>query len=238
MCGRYVQVSSPELLARRFGVHEVALPAAQADYNVAPRKQVPVVVQREPDRRVLEPMRWGLVPSWAKDPKIGDRLVNARSESLGDKPAYKHAFRAKRCLIPADGFYEWRSVPGSRRKQPVFFHARDGEPVAFAGLWDAWRDRDDPDAEWLRSCVIVTTRANRMMAPVHDRMPVILPESAWDAWLDPSNHDMRAIPRLLEPPPDDLLEAWPVSTDVNNVRTNGPQLVQPVDPQAPSLTER
>ena len=238
MCGRYIQVSSPTLLAERFDVDEVAIPETpEPDYNVAPRKEVLTIVQRgldDPDgagsrgTRVLEQMRWGLVPSWAKNEKIGDRLINARAESLAEKPAFKTAFRKRRCIIPADGFYEWQRVEGRKQKQPVFVHRRDGEPIAFAGLWEVWRDHEEPDAPWLLSCAIVTTRANATMAPVHDRMPVILPEGAWDRWLD-----VRAggtLDPLLVPAPDSLIELWPVTTMVNSTRNNGPELVEPVEP--------
>lgn len=232
MCGRYVQVSSPELLAERFDVDEVVLaePPA-ASYNVAPRQQVLTVVQRAPERRVLEQMRWGLVPSWAKDPKIGDRLINARAESLAEKPAFKRAFRRHRCILPADGFYEWQVVPGRKQKQPMFVHGRDGEPLAFAGLWEAWRDASDPDAPWICSCVIVTTRANAVMAPVHDRMPVVLAASEWETWLDPTNEDVDGLRELLVPPPDATIEMWPVATLVNSTRNDGPELVERAEPE-------
>jgi len=230
VCGRYVQVSSPELLAERFQVDEIALAdTPEADYNVAPRKQVLTVVQRSPERRVLERMRWGLVPSWAKDPKIGDRLINARAESVAEKPAFKRAFRRHRCLLPADGFYEWQVVPGRKQKQPMFVHRRDGEPLAFAGLWEAWRDPDDADAPWICTCVIVTTRANAVIAPVHDRMPVLLEASAWDTWLDPTNEDVDGLRELLAPASDATIEMWPVATLVNRARNNGPELVARVE---------
>ena len=150
MCGRYVQVSSPTLLVEHFDVDEIGDPRApDADYNVAPRAEVLTVVQRgldDPETaaeggiRVLEPMRWGLVPSWADDLKIGDRMINARAESIAEKPAFKTAFRKRRCIIPADGFYEWQTAHGHKKKQPMFIHRRDGEPIAFAGLWEVWQD--------------------------------------------------------------------------------------------------
>jgi putative SOS response-associated peptidase YedK len=234
VCGRYVQVSSPTLLAEHFAVDEVAVEPHEPDYNVAPRRSVYAVVQREPDRRVLEEMRWGLVPSWAKDLRVGDRLINARAETLADKPAYKRAFAKRRCILPADGFYEWQKRPRERgaraRKQPMFIHRRDGEPLAFAGLWEAWRDPDDPDAPWVTSCVIVTTRANEVLAPVHDRMPVVLGESDWATWLDPGGSDPETLGRLLAPAPSEWFEVYPVSTAVNKPDNNSPDLVAPVDP--------
>ena len=224
MCGRYVQASSPELLAEKFGVDDAQISDHAASYNVAPRAEVPAVRRRQ-DRKVLSLLRWGLVPSWAKDPKIGDRQINARAESIVDKPAYRTAFERRRCLIPADGFYEWQPRPGQKRKQPMFVHRRDGEPMAFAGLWEVWREREDDD--WLRTCAIVTTDANELLAPIHDRMPVILPESAWDTWLDPET-DEQTLRGLLIPAPDDVVVAYPVSTLVNKADHDGPELVQRV----------
>jgi len=241
MCGRFVTASSPALLAERFEVDDVAIANdREPDYNVAPRAQVMVVRQRD-DRRVLSELRWGLVPSWAKDTSVGDRMINARAEGLATKPAYKRSFAKKRCLIPADGFYEWRVVAppttpkGRPKKQPMFVHRRDGEPFAFAGLWDVWKVPEGvvlegvgPDG-WLRSCSIVTTRANDVLLPIHDRMPLLLPESAWAEWLDPGNEDVDALAGLLVPAPDDEIELWPVSTAVNKADNNGPELVRPVE---------
>jgi putative SOS response-associated peptidase YedK len=231
MCGRFVQVASAELLAERFGVDEIRAPAHEPDYNVAPRKTVYAVRQRE-DRRVLSELRWGLVPSWAKDPKIGDRMINARAESLSDKPAYRRAFERRRCLIPAEGFYEWQSRGAGKRKQPVFVRRRDGEPLAIAGLWEVWSNPDDPEGELLRSCVIVSTNANRTLEPIHDRMPVLVEERDWATWLDPGTSDFEALKGLLVPAPDDLVVAYPVSTLVNKTDQNGPELVEPAGPEA------
>jgi putative SOS response-associated peptidase YedK len=237
MCGRFVQASSPELLVERFGVDELAAAAHGPSYNVAPRASVYAVrdrAERDGRRRYLSELRWGLIPSWAKDPKIGDRMINARAESLVDKPAYERAFRRHRCLVPAEGFYEWQRR-GSR-KQPMFVHRRDGEPMAFAGLWAAWRNPngDDPDGDWLRSCVIVTTNANDTVAPLHDRMPVVLEERDWDRWLDPDTGDVDALTQLLAPAADDLLVAYPVATAVNSADNDGPELVERVELE-PSL---
>jgi len=234
VCGRYVQISSPTLLAEHFDVDEVVTTTLDPDYNVAPRDDVYGVVERERGTRVLESLRWGLVPSWADDLKIGDRMINARAETLAEKPAYQRAFARRRCILPADGFYEWRALPkqGSARarKQPMFIHRRDGEPLAFAGLWDTWRDPADRESPWIVSCVIVTTRANEMLAPIHDRMPVVLPDAAWSTWLDPVERDLDRLARLLVPAPSDWFEAFPVSTRVNKADHNGPDLVEPVEP--------
>jgi putative SOS response-associated peptidase YedK len=253
MCGRFVQASSPELLVERFGVDELTAPRHEPSYNVAPRATVYAVRDRaggdggfadrrrkaeardcdksEDDRRrrYLSELRWGLIPSWAKDPKVGDRMINARAESLADKPAYERAFRRHRCLVPAEGFYEWQRRGSG--KQPMFIHRRDGEPMAFAGLWAAWRDENDSEADWLRSCVIVTTNANDTVAPLHDRMPVVLEERDWDHWLDPEAGDVDALARLLAPAADDLLVAYPIGTRVNSADNDGPELVERVELQ-------
>jgi putative SOS response-associated peptidase YedK len=173
------------------------------------------------------------VPSWAGDLKVGDRMINARAETLAEKPAYQRAFSRRRCILPADGFYEWQllSKQGSAkaRKQPMFIHRRDGEPLAFAGLWETWRDPGARDAPWIASCVIVTTRANAVLAPIHDRMPVVLDEDLWSGWLDPSEHDLDCLTSMLVPAPSEWFEVHPVSTRVNKAANNGPDLVSPVE---------
>jgi putative SOS response-associated peptidase YedK len=242
MCGRFVSASSPQLLAERFGVSEVGIEEREPDYNVTPRAWVPAVRERprdDPPTRVLTLLRWGLVPSWAKSPAIGDKQINARAESVAERPAYKRAFRKRRCIIPADAFYEWKATdaPHAGRRPPRVPYAvrrRDGEPLAFAGLWEIWRDPsvaddDDPDA-WLRTCVIVTTRANDLLAPIHERMPVVLAEDAWDTWLDPSVDDAATVERLLAPAPDEWFTAYEVSTRVNKPDNNDADLLQPVSP--------
>jgi putative SOS response-associated peptidase YedK len=250
MCGRFVAASSPTLLAERFHVDEQRDTDGPADYNVAPRANVLVVRDRAGDdttTRVLSRLRWGLVPSWANDPSIGDRMINARAETVANKRAYQRAFTKRRCIIPADGFYEWRRVPaepGSSRprKEPTFIHRRDGEPLAFAGLWAAWKVPDDlagtvgDEDGWLRSCAIVTTRANRLLAPIHDRMPVVLPEDVWDRWLDPRADpdaaELDALAALLVPAPDDWFEAYTVSPRVNQAVDHDSDLVRPISDAA------
>ena len=230
MCGRYVSVSSPTILAERFAVEEVRIEDHEPDYNVTPRAEVPVVAVSR-GKRTLDRVRWGLVPSWAKDLSIGDKLINARAGTVATKPAYKRAFAKRRCIVPADGFYEWAKVEGAKRKQPYFIRRRDGEPLAFAGLWEIWHDpNEDDDAPRIRSCVIVTTDANHKLESIHDRMPVVLPESAWDRWLDPEFDDVDALQSLLVPAPDDQIECWPVSTLVNKPANNGPELLEQVEP--------
>ena len=196
------------------------------------------------ERRALSRARWGLVPAWAKDPKIGDRLINARAETIAEKPAYRRAFAKHRCIIPVDGFYEWKVVAlastpkGRPKKQPMFIHRLDGTPLAFAGLWEAWKVPDGIDIGstqdgWLRSCAIVTTEANALLAAVHDRMPVVLPASAWDRWLDPCESNLEALHALLEPAPAEWFDVYPVSTRVNRPVNNDPGLLTRV-PAAPT----
>ena len=164
------------------------------------------------------------MPSWADSPKVASRFINARGETLTEKPAYADAFRRRRCIVPADGFYEWQAAaePGDT-KQPHFIRAVDGQALALAGLWDSWRDAE---GRWLRSCTIVTTGANDVVAPLHDRMPVVLPEEAWAGWLDASELDVRGARALLAPAPAGVLERHRVSTAVNSARNDGPELVE------------
>jgi putative SOS response-associated peptidase YedK len=238
MCGRYVSVSSPTILAERFDVEEMRVEVTEPSYNVTPRADVPAVAQsRANGPRVLDLVRWGLVPSWAESLSIGDRQINARAERIRTANAYKRAFATRRCIIPADGFYEWQAIAPATEgtssakkkiRQPWFFRRRDGEPLAFAGVWEIWHDpAQGDDAPRVRTCSIITTRANELVAPVHDRMPVVLPESAWVEWLDRENHDVDTLHRLLVPAPVDELEAWPVTTLVNKHENNGPELVEP-----------
>jgi putative SOS response-associated peptidase YedK len=246
MCGRFVIASSPELLAERFAVDDVQFDEHTPDFNVTPRAMVPIVRDRpareeRPEQRVLSLVRWGLVPSWAKDPSIGDRLINARSETVATTNSYQAAFAKRRCIVPADAFYEWTSRPrgpgapakAKAPRQPYLVHRRDGEPMAFAGLWEIWRDervadRDAPGA-WLRTCTIITTRASPVLEPIHERMPVMLAEPAWDEWLDTTNRDVRALEVMLVPAPDDWLEVYPVSTRVNKPDNNDPSLLERVE---------
>jgi putative SOS response-associated peptidase YedK len=254
MCGRFISTTAAADLAEQFGVDEVVVEDDVPDYNVAPRAEVLVVRQRpakddRPERRELSRVRWGLVPSWAKDPGMGDRLINARAETIAEKPAYRRAFAKRRCIIPADGFYEWKVVAppttppqtkkGARpKKQPMLIHRRDEQPMAFAGICEVWKVPDGLDVDgaadgWLVSCAIVTTSANDLLAPIHDRMPVVLPASVWDDWLDPSEHDLGALAALLRPAPDEWFDVYPVSTRVNKADNNDPLLLTEV-PAAPA----
>ncbi|MFI5045440.1 MAG: SOS response-associated peptidase [Acidimicrobiia bacterium] len=246
MCGRFVIASSPQLLVDRFGVEDDQVGAREPDYNVTPRAVVPVVRERPPRRdgddpngptkRVLSPLRWGLVPSWADSPAIGDRTINARAETVRTTRSYRNAFARRRCIVPADAFYEWLKieVPGRKTpvRQPWLVRRKDGEPLAFAGLWEIWRDPavgddDEPDA-WLRTCTIVTTRANPLLARVHDRMPVVLDESTWDQWLDPAFDDLDTLQSFLVTAPDEWFDTYEVSPRVNSPQNNDADLLQPV----------
>lgn len=233
VCGRYVAASPPDEVAAWFGA-ESAMPELAPNYNVAPTTDVAAVVQprAEGTQRRLEAFHWGLVPRWAKDIKIGNRMINARAEGVATKNAFRSAFARRRCLVPADGFYEWRkSEHDPKQKQPYYIHRADGEPLAMAGLWERWRDPEGPDdADELHSCTVVTTDANDFMAPIHDRMPVLLPRTAFDEWLDPNQRDTEALQRLLVPAPEGLLVAHAVDRAVGNVRNKGAGLVDPVEP--------
>lgn len=231
MCGRFVSSNSPDRIASYFGASfEGDEGALGPNYNVAPTNDIYAVVADATAHPVLRSYHWGLVPSWAKDVKIASKMINARAETVAEKPAFRSLLKSKRLIVPMDGFYEWKAVPGQKTKQPYFIHRRDGEPLAVAGLWTVWRDKAaGPDAPWLHSCTVITTSANATMAPVHDRMPVLLPATAWAEWLDPDNHDVEALQRLLVPAPDDLLEMHPVSTGVNAVRNKGPELIEMID---------
>ncbi len=232
MCGRFVSASPPEELAAYFDVADVVADRVlDASYNVAPTDDVYVVLVDDGVRR-LATHRWGLVPPWADDLRIGARMINARAETVAERNGFKQAFAARRCLVPADGYYEWQVRPGEKRKQPMFIHRLDGEPFAFAGLWERWKERrprpDGRPAPWVRSCTIITGTANDTVAPVHDRMPVALARSAWPAWLDPDVDDLDLLRSLLVAVPPDQVTVHPVSPRVNDVREEGPDLVTPV----------
>ncbi|MBI3972324.1 MAG: SOS response-associated peptidase [Chloroflexi bacterium] len=223
MCGRFTLTVDPGLVARRFGAPPGEGGGTQPRYNVAPAQTVITVT--DDGVRHLEQMRWGLIPSWAKDPKIGSRMINARAETLAEKPAFRNALKRRRCLIPADGFYEWTERAG--RKQPMRITLRSGEPFAFAGLWESWTP--SAEATPVRTCTIVTTSPNALMATIHHRMPVILTPEAEAIWLDPSIADPAKLLPLLVPYPADEMVAYPVSSLVNSPANDSPQLVLPLD---------
>ena len=225
VCGRFISRSSPAALAAYVGAEEIVAPDLGERFNVAPTDEVYGVAVRS-GRRVLGTFRWGLVPSWSTSPSGGARMINARAETLSDKPAFREALRRRRCLIPADGFYEWVRTGSGR--QAFHLHRSEGGPMVFAGLWESWRDRVAVDGTRLVTCTIVTTTANAVVGPVHDRMPVVLEPPVWDDWLDPGNDDVAELGSLLVPAREDLLVVERVGSRVNDVRNDGPDLVEPV----------
>jgi putative SOS response-associated peptidase YedK len=251
MCGRYASSRRPEDLVEEFEIVESRIPAPlEADYNVAPTKEVYAVVERppskeseEPPQRQLRVLTWGLVPSWAKDPSIGNRMINARMETVAEKPAYKRAFAVRRCLLPADGYFEWyptsqKTKAGKPLKQPFFIRPKDGGTLAMAGLYEIWRDptRDDDDPDRFRwTCTVLTTTAEDAVGHIHDRMPLLVERERYAAWLDPTVSDAEDLKKLLVPAAPGRLEAYPVSTEVNSVRNNGPELLEPLPTEPEGL---
>lgn len=241
MCGRFVSASSPEEIARYFDVEMIDDRARRvvADYNVAPSHDV-LAIHEEADERHLSTFRWGLVPSWAEDPRIGSRMINARAETVATKPSFRAAFARRRCIIPADGFYEWVDDPMDRRRQPFFIHRSDHQPFAFAGLWETWRPRgggvstaEQPslldvspcdEQDELRTCTIITTASRGPISRLHDRMPLMLDPDQWDVWLSPRNHDKDLLAGILTEGSSAMVTFHPVSKDVNSARSSGHQL--------------
>jgi len=224
MCGRTVVKAKVREYASMFDVLNV--PDLIPNYNVAPTHMVPVVrVKAEEKSREMVLLKWGLIPSWAKDPAIGSRMINARADTVAEKPAFRHAFRRRRCLMVTDGFYEWQRTNG-KRKQPYFIGMNDESPFAFAGLWERWGD--DPFSEPIESCALITTDANDLVRPIHDRMPVILEPNDYEKWLDPEVEDTAELQELLVPLPAEHMKTYPVSTFVNKVEKNSPECFAPV----------
>jgi putative SOS response-associated peptidase YedK len=218
MCGRYAVTSAPEAIRALFGYPEQ--PDFPPRYNVAPTQPI-AIVRLMDGKRQFALVRWGLLPSWVKGPKNFTLLINARGESVIDKPAFSAAMKRRRCLVPADGFYEWKAV--GTRKQPYYVRAKSGQPLAFAGLWETWTG---PNGEELETAAIVTTRANRALADIHERMPVIVPPEAFNLWLDCANVDPETAAALISPAFDNLLDTYEVSTAVNRTANDGPELVE------------
>ena len=233
MCGRYVIISTPEAIRALFGYAE--RPNFPPRYNVAPTQPIPIVRRDDHGKRSFALMRWGLLPSWVKDPKGFPLLINARGESVLTKPAFRNAMRRRRCLIPNDGFYEWQAVAGAgAAKRPFFVRAKRGPdgtapPLAFAGLYETWTG---PNGEEIDTAAIVTTRANRTLSPIHDRMPVFVPPEAFDIWLDCAGVEAEAAAALIAPASDNLLEAYEIATVVNRVANDSPELIEPVTARA------
>ena len=220
MCGRYTLKASPEDVAEHFGLPEV--PDLLPRYNVAPTQMVPAV-KMTPDGRALTMLKWGLVPSWADDPGIGSRMINARGETVAEKPAYRSAFKQRRCLLPGDGFFEWK--PEGKVKQPWHFRLKDGGPYAFAGLYEHW----SKDGRTVDSCTLITGEPNDLVRPIHDRMPVILPSDRYEEWLDPENKHTEGLLRLLKPYDARKMVAYPVDRIVSKAGVDNPQCVEPLE---------
>jgi putative SOS response-associated peptidase YedK len=223
MCGRFTLRAPASRIAEQFSLLEVPMLASR--FNIAPSQPVPVVrlnAGSKPQREFVM-LHWGLIPSWADDPAIGNRMINARAETVAEKPAFRTAMNRRRCLIVADGFYEWRHV--ERQRQPFFIHMRDDGPFGFAGLWESWEGADHSAIE---SCTILTTSPNNVIRPIHDRMPVIIAAADYDLWLNPSVTQPAMLAPLLAPCPDDLLEAYPVSKLVNSPASDDARCIEPL----------
>ncbi|MEH2265606.1 SOS response-associated peptidase [Nostoc sp.] len=222
MCGRFTLNQSAEALAQVFRVDPVLDLAA--DFNIAPTRMVATVLRNpESEKREFKQLYWGLIPSWAKDAGMGAKLINARAETVAEKPAFRSAFKHRRCLVLADGFYEWQRQQG--KKQPFYFRLQDRQPFAFAGLWERWRS---PANEEVISCTILTTAANELLQPIHERMPVILEPQDYDLWLDSQVQTPQTLQELLRPYPAPAMTAYPVSTLVNNSRHHSPECIIPL----------
>lgn len=218
MCGRYAQRTDPKKLAKEFKVTEV--PAVEPRYNIAPTQDI-LAVYESPDGREMTFYKWGLIPSWSKDSSMGTRLINARSETVSEKPAFRGAFKQRRCIIPADGFYEWQRTAGT--KQPFFFRMRDEKPFGFAGLWERW---EGEGGKVINSCAILTTEANEVLQPVHDRMPVILHPDDYALWLGGDARELDHIKEMLRPYPAEEMVGHAVGASVNSPRNQGAALIE------------
>ncbi|MEJ2327435.1 MAG: SOS response-associated peptidase [Chromatiaceae bacterium] len=220
MCGRFVQHSHPVVYASAFELDSVS--AAAPRYNLAPTQQV-LVVRKADERRELVPLRWGLIPSWSKGPESGYSMINARAETVDTKPAYRTAFKHRRCLVPTEGFYEWKKK--GRTKTPFLIRRKDGEPFGMAGLWERWHGKDD---ETIESCTIIVTEANALVRDLHDRMPVIVAPEDYAAWLDPQNTDAEGLRKMLPPADSAPWTLVEVSRKVNSPKNDSPDLIEPV----------
>lgn len=221
MCGRFTLQIPSAILSDIFGLIEV--PTFPARYNIAPTQQVAIIRADANQQNRLNLVHWGLIPSWAKDKSVGNHMINARAETVLEMPAFRHAIRYRRCLIPASAFYEWRKE--GDKKIPLYIRLKDGSPMAFAGLWESWKS---PEGETIESCSIITTAANKFMEPIHVRMPVILHPQEYEHWLDRELNDPAKLQSLYQPYPADTMEAYEVSTAVNNPRNDTPELILPI----------
>ncbi len=234
MCGRYALFASLDDILDLFELREEYFerPKYSPRYNIAPTQPVLAIIVSEQGARHLTHLHWGLIPSWAKEPKIGNRMINARAETIREKPSFRRSFERRRCLILASGFYEWRRE--GTRKIPMFLRLKSGEVFGFAGLWDLWHS---PQGDEVQSCTIITTEANELMKGIHDRMPVILPKEAERQWLDPQRKGDPELAALLVPYPPEEMEAYPVSSRVNSPQSEGPECIEPAGGQNNSQAE-
>ena len=223
MCGRFVGYRSIRELETYFPIDKVACQAAE-NFNVAPSQEILTIV-RQKEENWLDKFHWGLVPFWAKDITIGNKMINARAESVAEKPSFRNAFKKRRCLILADGFYEWKGQKGD--KQPMFITLPDKKPFAFAGLWETWKDKDAPDSIY-KSCTIITTQASDSMRDIHLRMPVILKPKIYETWLDPANQNVTELTEIMKNEIITELTGYPVSREVNSTRHNDPSCIEPI----------
>jgi putative SOS response-associated peptidase YedK len=221
MCGRYTIKTDSNQLEKEFGVVSIDEAVIRPRFNVAPTQTVPVVVELD-GQRVVNGFRWGLIPSWAKEASIGSKMINARSETIAEKPSFRNAFKRRRCIVPANGFYEWQKT-ATGPKQPYLFFPREREMFAFAGLWEEWLDKDS--GELVETCTIITTSANETMAPFHDRMPVILENKDFAQWLDGNDQDTVSLQELLKPCGPDVIGFYPVSRAVNSPSNDSEELI-------------
>jgi putative SOS response-associated peptidase YedK len=223
MCGRFALYTDPIALAKKFQTENLL--DLQPSYNVAPSQTIPII-RNEQGHRLFALARWGLIPSWAKDIRIGYNTINARADTVAEKPSFRSAFQRRRCLIPADGSFEWQEIAGNKIKQPWYISLTNQEPMALAGLWEHWQGSDGSEIE---SCTIIVTAGNEMMQPIHDRMPVILSPETWATWLDTANTNKQGLHSLLTQYPAEEMAAWPVSTVVNSPRHNSGECIQPIE---------
>jgi putative SOS response-associated peptidase YedK len=223
MCGRFTLTIDPGELQDAFPGYTIPQQGISPRYNIAPSQPIAAILNQASPK--LDFLVWGLIPSWVKDPQMGNRMINARSETLAEKPSFRNAYRRRRCLIPADGFYEWQVIPGRKSKQPVYIHLQEHKPFAFAGLWEIWRA---PDGSEVYSAAIITTQANDFIKPIHDRMPVILKPSNYEEWLDAGERHPETLAHLLVPYPNNEMAAYPVSQAVNSPQNDQPECIKPM----------
>ena len=225
MCGRFTNKAKPEQIKKEFKIGNKNPNLYQPRYNIAPSQMIEVVFEPE-NERILSPLKWGLVPHWAKDAEIGNRMINARAETLTEKPSFREAFKSRRCIIPASGFYEWQKK-STGAKQPFYFYLKDKEVFGFAGLWEEWIDKQTGEA--LETCTIITTEANEVLKPAHERMPVILKPEVYDDWLDEKMKDERNMEEVLIPYPAGEMTSHAVSKSVNIPDSDSDELIRPLN---------